>query len=720
MKSSSSKYRMALLPALSLITVMTAAQIRNPVRWNFSTEKTGGNKYDLVLKATMEDGWHLYSQDIPEGGPIPTSFEFTESSAFKLIGKVRELSDAEVKFDKSFNMEVKMYNDEAVFRQEIEVLSPEDFTVDGSLEFMCCNDESCLPPRDVDFSFTVPGTAGGAKEDAAAMAKSGKVMEMPADLRKKLTPAKNSLEGRIAGDSTTKTETGPVTDEAMQEGKEAENTTAGRETDYLTGSAGNDNRSSIWVFFLVAFLGGLAGVLTPCVFPMIPMTVSFFMQGSDNRMRAIARGLVFGISVILIYTSLGFLVSLTGAGADLANQVSTHWIPNLIFFILFMIFAASFLGMFELVLPGAWTNKTDSQVDKGGYLATFFMALTLVLVSFSCTGPIVGAILVESVGGLRLKPIIGMFGFSLAFALPFTLLAIFPSWLKNLPKSGGWLNSVKVVLGFIVLAFGMKFLSTIDQTYHLGILSRDIYLAVWIVIFTLLGLYLLGKLRLAHDSPVETLSVPRLVLAIATFTFVLYLVPGLFGAKLTAIAPLIPPETSQNFSLRSAMPGAALSPAGEGDGSVTTGQCGEARYSDILHLPYGLMGYFDYEQGMECAREVGKPVLIDFKGHACSNCKEMVARVWSDPAVLSRLRNDYVIIALYNDDRTRLPEADWVTSSTGKVLRTMGRVNVEFEMQRFKTNTMPLYALVDHDGSLLAEPRGTDLDPSPGPHVDEP
>ena len=442
---------------------------------------------------------------------------------------------------------------------------------------------------------------------------------------------------------------------------------------------------------------------------MIPMTVSFFMQGSENRGKAIIKGLIFGISIIAIYTAIGVIVSISSAGAELTNSLSTHWIPNLIFFVLFMVFAASFLGMFELVLPSKWVNSADKQADKGGYLGAFFMAFTLVLVSFSCTGPIVGALLVEATGGLALKPILGMFGFGLAFALPFTLFAIFPSWLKGLPKSGGWLNSIKVVLGFVVLAFGMKFLSAIDQSYHLGIMSREVYLSIWIVIFIMLGFYLLGKLKFAHDSDLPHVSVPRLVFAIAAFSFAIYMVPGLFGANLSSISALIPPKSSQEFDLTSGK-GSPISSIQENFPSGTGGMI-NAKYSDFLHLPYGLNGFFDYEEGMAFARKNNMPVLLDFKGHACSNCKEMEGKVWSDPSVLSRLRGNYVIIALYTDDRTKLPEDEWITSEVdGKVKKTLGKKNLDLQIRRYNTNTQPLYVLVDPDGNTLAEPRGHNLD----------
>ncbi len=456
-------------------------------------------------------------------------------------------------------------------------------------------------------------------------------------------------------------------------------------------------------------LAGFAGLLTPCVFPMIPMTVAFFSQGIKNRANSVMKAIVFGLSIIFIYTSIGLIVSLTSAGADFANNLSTHWIPNVIFFTLFMTFAVSFLGMFELVLPGRLINRSDKQADRGGIIASFFMGVTTVLVSFSCTGPIVGALLVEAASGDVIKPTLGMFGFSLAFALPFTLFAIFPSWLNNLPKSGGWLNSVKVILGFIVLAFGLKFLSNIDQAYHLGILSRQIYLAIWIVIFTIMGFYLLGKIKFAQDSDLPFISVPRLVLIIATFVFVLYLVPGLFGAPLNSISGLIPPQDPQGYKIPSQVRGSSLGISNVPDNGSGT-LCEAPKYADFLHLPYGLKGYFDYDQGLACAKELNKPVLLDFKGHACSNCKEMESKVWSDPAVLKRLRNEYIIIALYVDDRTKLDESEWVVSEyDGKVKKTLGKKSADFQITRYKTNSQPYYVILDPNENVLVPPRSHDL-----------
>lgn len=656
-----------LIPAIILILsfspVVTSGQIFDPVTWKYSYEKVSDTEFELVFKAEIEDTWHLYSQDIPKGGPIPTSFSFEESSQFELIGPVVEVTVPKEKFDPSFDMTVKLFSVEAVFKQRVKVNATEDVNIQGSVEFMSCDDERCLPPKEDDFEFFI-GTAevGTADEPVEEIdSKEAVIFESQVDL---------------------------VTEETDE-----------------TASSGK----SMWGFFLFSVLAGFAGILTPCVFPMIPMTVAFFSQGTENRLKSIIKAFIFGLSIIIIYTSVGLIVSLTSAGADFASTLSTHWIPNLIFFLLFMAFAASFLGMFELVMPSGLVNRADKRADSGGYLAAFFMGLTTVLVSFSCTGPIVGALLVEAASGEVVKPTIGMFGFGLAFALPFTLFAIFPSWLSNLPKSGGWLNSIKVILGFIVLAFGLKFLSNMDQTYHLGLLSRDVYLAIWIVIFTLMGFYLMGKIKFAHDSDLPYIGVPRLVLIIATFAFVLYLVPGLFGAPLKSISGLIPPQESQAFSLH------ALTSSNSGSSQYVEDQessiCETPKYSDFLHLPYGLEGYFDYEQGLECARKLNKPILLDFKGHACSNCKEMEGKVWSDPQVLKRLQEDYLIIALYVDDRTKLPESEWIVSEfDGKVKKTIGKKYADFQISNYQVNTQPYYVLIDHDEQLLTTPRSHNLD----------
>jgi thiol:disulfide interchange protein DsbD len=632
--------------AFILFASFASGQIYDPVTWDFRYEKKGDLQYELIFTAAIDKNSHIYAMDIPEGGPIPTSFSFDTLSGYKLLGKTYEVTKPVEVFDDAFGFKIKTFSEKAEFRQKITSVDP-SFTVTGAVNFMACNNATCSPPKDVDFSVIISDQAAG-----------------------QVIKANNS---------------GP---ESIPSGS---------------------NRGLL-KFFLISLLAGFAGVLTPCVFPMIPMTVAFFSQGSENRSKAIFKALIFGISIVLIYSSLGIIVSLTSAGAGFANSLSTHWIPNILFFALFILFAVSFLGAFEIVLPNKWVTGADSKVDKGGMLAAFFMGLTTVIVSFSCTGPIIGALLVEAASGDVLRPTIGMVGFGVAFALPFTVFALFPSIMSRIPKSGGWLNSIKVVLGFIMLAFSMKFLMNIDSVYSLGILSRDVFIAIWIVLFSLLGFYLMGKIKFSHDSDLPYIGTFRLFLIITVFSFVVYLVPGLFGAPLKGLSSFLPsPETSE-FNLLKLVSenkpysGTAIQPV------FTAGLCSEPKHGDLFDMPLGLKGYFDYKQGIACAKEQGKPVLIDFKGHACANCKLMEAKVWSDPEVLRRLRDNFVIIALYVDDRTQLPENEWIMSALdGKQKKTIGKINEDLEISKFKTNALPLYVIADYEGNPLNEPMPTNL-----------
>jgi len=626
------------------------AQIVEPVKWTFES-KQEGQEATLIFKAVIDDGWHLYDTDLPEGGPVKTSVHFADSSLFELSAPLTKDPQPTEVFDKTFNMKLGYFSKEATLTQKIKLKSNDKVEIKGFVEFMSCNDETCTPPAEAEFTF---------------------------QFNKELTGQ---------GETT-------VSDSPS------------------AGGANSAQSGNLLIFLFFSFLAGLAAILTPCVFPMIPMTVSFFMNSGESKLKSRLYAAFYGFSIIAIYTIVGTLVAvLFGPGA--ANWLSTHWLPNLIFFAVFMIFAFSFFGMFEIVLPSWLVNKSDKQVDKGGFVGSFFMALTLVLVSFSCTGPIVGAILVESAGGQILKPIVGMFGFSLAFALPFTLFALFPGWLSNLPKSGGWLNSVKVVLGFLELALGLKFLSVADQTYHWGILDREVYLALWIVIFVLLGFYLLGKLKFAHDSDVKHVSVPRLLMAIVSFSFVVYLVPGMFGAPLKAISGYLPPQSTHDFDLHQIIRDEvklATPTTGTISGIPENEICEKPKFSEFLHLPHGLEGYFDYEQGMACARKLNKPVFIDFTGHGCVNCREMEATVWSDPRVLERLKNKFVVIALYVDDKSTLPESEWITSTyDGKVKKTLGKKYADFQISRYGVNAQPYYVLLDGKGEKLVEPRAYDL-----------
>jgi thiol:disulfide interchange protein len=665
-----------------IVPFLSFAQVLKPVKWNFSTKQINPGEVQLIFTATIDRPWHMYSQDVPPppDGPVATSFNFEKSGDYKTLGKVKESKSIE-EFDNQFKSTLKYFNDKAVFTQNIGVISAKDFKISGYLEFMCCDDNTCLAPETIDFEFSIKGNP---EAGATPVSDNKKVVEPEKVSSDTVNQVKDTL---VKSDTTDKGEIKPVI------------------------SGGMEKNSSLWTLFFFSFLAGLAAILTPCVFPMIPMTVTFFLKEKD-KVKAKAQALFYGISIIFIYTVIGTVVAVT-LGANFANFLSTHWLPNVLFFLIFLFFAASFLGMFEITLPSWMINKSDAQADRGGIIGSFFMAFTLVLVSFSCTGPIVGAILVASAGGEVLEPIIGMLGFSLAFALPFTLFAFFPRWLNNMPKSGGWLNSVKVVLGFIELALGLKFLSIADQTYHWGILDREIYLAFWIVIFTLMGLYLLGKLKFAHDSEVKFISVPRLGLAIATFTFVVYMIPGMFGAPLQALSGYLPPQATHDFDLNKIVRDNIQiygTPAGSGAEHGGYTLCDKPKHGDILHLPHGLEGYFDYEQALACAQKQQKPVFIDFTGHGCVNCREMEARVWSDPRVLKKLREDFILVALYVDDKTELPESEWITSTyDGKVKKTIGKKYADYQISKYNINAQPYYVLLDAKGELLVTPKAYDL-----------
>lgn len=620
-----------------------SAQVFTPVKWDISSKLLENNEVELVFKASIDDTWHLYSQDIPMAPPA-TTFTFNASNKYERIGTVTE-TESISEYDANFDMVLKYFAHEATFTQKIKLLSDDTISVKGYITYMSCDDTQCLPPSDEEFDFLFN------------------------------EPSKKAITAQEA----------EITPESSQ------------------------SDESLVHFFFFAFLFGLAAILTPCVFPMIPMTVSFFMKDSENKAKGRMQASVYGLAIIAIYVFIGSVLAVV-AGPGIANWLSTHWLPNILFFLIFMFFAASFFGMFEIVLPHWLVNKSTANEDKGGIIGPIFMAFTLVLVSFSCTGPIVGTILVESAGGQILKPIIGMLGFSLAFALPFTLFAFFPQWLNKLPKSGGWLNSVKVVLGFLELALGLKFLSIADQTYHWGILDREVYLALWIVIFALMGFYLLGKIKFAHDSDVPFVSVPRLILSIVTFSFVVYMIPGLWGAPLKALSGYMPPMHTQDFDIDKSIREHLKMVEFSGNAKDKKAICESPKYHEFLHLPHGLEGYFDYEQALACAKEQNKPLFIDFTGHGCVNCREMEANVWADPKVLSILQNDYIVTALYVDDKTKLPEEEWITSDyDGKVKKTIGKKFADFQISRFNTNAQPFYVLLNPNGEMLMQPKAYDL-----------
>ncbi len=647
---------------LWLVTLSAVAQLVDPVKWSFEQKKVSDTEVDLIINAEVLSGWHLYGMYFEEGGPNPTTIKFSESAAYEPLGKVKQDPEPKEIMDEIFGIKIQEFAHNASFIQRIKLKSTKRLEITAVIEGQACMEDGQCVLTESEHTFVLNGSGAG-----------------------QVTPKKKTTEN-LTGLKTTL-----LLDQEFNQS-------------YLKAAEDAKTSGSLWLIFWGAFIAGLAALLTPCVFPMIPMTVTFFMKGADNKSRARFHALVYGISIIGIYTIIGTIVAIT-LGPEFANWLSTHWLPNVFFFLIFMFFAASFLGMFEIVLPSWLINKVDAKADQGGLTGTFFMAFTLVLVSFSCTGPIVGSILVESAKGEFMKPVIGMFGFSLAFALPFTLFAFFPNWLKGLPKSGGWLNSVKVILGFLELALGLKFLSVADQTYHWGILDREIYIALWIVIFALMGLYLLGKLKFSHDSDLPYLSVPRLSLAVLTFAFVVYLIPGMIGAPLKALSGYLPPQTSHDFDL------AALVRNNTGAEVEEAVICEKPKFGEKLHLPHGLHGYFDYEQALACAKAQNKPIFIDFTGHGCVNCREMEANVWSEPRVLKRLKEDYVIAAIYVDDKTPLPEEEWVKSSfDDKVKKTLGKVNADFQITNFNVNAQPFYVLLDHNGRMLNIPVAYDKD----------
>ena len=648
-------FKRILFACVALVAVLPSWAQLEPVKWSTSVDELETGLYRIVFTATVDAGWHIYDLGPYEmGGPMATSFEFTPDGAYTLDGGVYALAEAHREFDPIYEMEIGYYEGRAQFAQNVRCTDGAMIAV--TADWMACNETNCVT-GDNDFSIEVGKSAASASAPAT--------------------------------DNSAKT--------AANESK-------------VSAAASASSGGSLWGYILSAIGWALVALLTPCVFPMIPMTVSFFLKGSGSAAAGRFRALMYGLFIVILYAvPIGIIILITWlvggdvVTADIFNWLATHWLPNLIFFAVFMIFAASFFGAFEIVLPEKLVNDSDSKSDKKGLAGIFFMALTLVLVSFSCTGPIVGSVLIQSTSGEFWTPIITMLAFSVVFALPFTLFALFPSWLKKLPKSGGWLNSVKVVLGFVELALGLKFLSVADQTYHWGILDREVYLALWIVIFSLLGLYLLGKLRFKHDSDMPYLSVTRLVLAIITFAFVVYMIPGMWGAPLKALSGYMPPMQTQDFVMTAGSGAAA--PSSQSSAPETG-----VKYGDVLKLPLGLEGFFDLAEAEAYAAKVDKPLFVDFTGHGCVNCREMEARVWSDPRVLELLRNEYVIVALYADDKLKVDESDWVTTDTGKVLKTLGKINSYYALKTYGVNAQPYYVLQGRNGEPLVEPRGYDLD----------
>lgn len=661
---------------LGLAPLLLKAQLQQKPTWETKTSKSEvkiGEEIELIFTSKIQKDWYMYSSDFSESvGPTVARFDFEKHPSYQLVGKLKPVGNHK-HFDEVFEGEVSTFTGKAEFRQKVKILKANP-VIKVALEFQEC---SQITGMCVLF-------------DDEIVIKNIKVLD-----DKGASNTTPTAEPSV--DTATTNVVSIATDTTPKAVIQSDDKVAPK-----TNSVSGGDQKSMLAFLIFAFFGGLVAVVTPCVFPMLPMTVTFFTKRSETRGLALKRAFGFGLSIVGIYASLGVIFGVFGLGEDFGNALSTHWLPNILFFVIFIVFAASFLGMFEITLPHQFVNQVDSKSSMGSFLGVFFMAFTLVLVSFSCTGPIVGSLLIEAVGGQFLKPALGMAAFGAGLAAPFTLFAIFPSWLQNLPKSGGWLNSVKVVLGFLELALAFKFLSIPDQTYHWGLLDREIYIAIWIVVFFLLGLYLLGKLRFAHDDEVTSISVPRLFLAIATFTFVLYLFPGLFGAPLKAISGYLPPQETLDFD---------LSKRSSHSSQKSSDFPEKVRFDDVFKpLPHELNGFYDYKEALAYSKKVNKPIFIDFTGHGCVNCREMEANVWSDPAVLKRLQEDFVVLALYVDDKTELPKEEWyVSTRDNKEKKTIGKQNADLQITKYNANAQPYYVIIDQNEKTLVEPKAYDL-----------
>ncbi len=638
------KFSKILLTALfSLFATMGMAQEGTTrTAWSAEVENLGEGYYNINVTAQVPEDLHIYALG-ELGGYNPTTIT-VESEKISLEGEVTALREPHTYYDDIFMIDMGDYSGEVTFTQKV-AAHKKNAKVAITVEWQECTEGTCQMGE--------------------------------AELEVKL-------------------------------GKEV--VVAPKEEAQVASAEAKSNGGNFWAMIIEAIIWGFAALLTPCVFPMVPMTVSFFMKGSENKAKAKFRAIMYGVFIVALYTlPIAALIIITrvvggdAVTADIFIWLATHWLPNIIFFIVFMIFAASFFGAFEIVLPSKLVNKSDENVDKKkGLGGVFFLALTLVLVSFSCTGPIVGSVLIKATQGEVWTPIFAMMAFSLAFSIPFVLCALFPGLLNKMPKSGGWLNSVKVVLGFVEVALGLKFLSTADQVYHWGLLDREIYLAIWIVCFTLLGFYLLGKLKFKHDSEVKYISTFRLFAAIGVFAFVVYMIPGMWGAPLRGLSGYLPPMQSQDFVLGSG----TTSAAAESDNADLS----TVKYGDFLELPLGLEGFFDLEEAKAYAAKVGKPIFLDFTGHGCVNCREMESRVWSDPTVKAKLENEFVICALYVDDKKQVAKEDWVVAANGKTLKTLGKINSAFALEQFGANAQPHYVILDAEGKQLGDARGYNLD----------
>lgn len=639
-----------LLAILSFLSLGAYAQMQDPVKWKSRIEKLSDTEYQVFLDASLEGEWHMYSQYTPENGPLPMEFIYNNAQGnYEPQGKATE-SKYEVKYNDIFEVDEYYFAKEAQFSHVIKVTNPDTQNIQLELSYQACTD-MCISFNKF-FIFDLKSLTS----------------------KEVLNFEEVSNTPSVTSDATTTTDSDVTTTEKSGEQK------------------------GMLSIFILSFLGGFAALLTPCVFPMIPMTVSFFTKQSKSKAKGVKNALIYGISIIVIYVVLGLLVTKI-FGADALNALSTNVIFNVVFFLILMVFAISFLGAFEIMLPNSWANKIDKQADRGGLIGIFFMAMALAIVSFSCTGPIVGTLLVEAASKGGIAPLVGMLGFSSALALPFMLFAMFPGWLNSLPRSGGWMNSVKVSLGFLELALALKFLSNADLVLQLGWLQREVFIALWIAIFGAWAMYLFGKLQLPHDSAVTKISVGRALLAVIVSAFTIYMIPGLWGAPLKVLSGLTPPLTYSE------------SPKGLGGAVVssTTDLPTGAKEG-----PNGIIAFTDYETGIAYAKEVGKPVLLDFTGYACVNCRKMEDHVWTDPKLLPVLKNDVVLISLYVDDKKELPQSEqYISETTGKKIKTIGNKWSDYQIERYQANAQPYYIILDSEGNDLNQPVGYT------PNVDE-
>ena len=665
---------------LFLFPILINAQIFSPAKWTSSVKEVGQNEFEIEVSGKIDKGWHLYSSKHPDGGiGIPASATFKPSANTKLVGGVREVGKRIDKYSQIFEQDEKYFENQIKFVQKVKVTGDKPVNVSYTIEFQMCDAERCLPPDETSGTVKITPTATD-KEEAKSDEKTEEDSKVVDSATTKVAPHDTISHDTINAVVSSTQDTIKKVDDSL-----------------LADNEKKDN--GLLKIFSLGFLGGLAALLMPCIFPMIPLTVSMFTKQSKSKGEGIGKAFIYGLSIIVIYVALGLLATVI-FGPSVLNEMSTNPWVNLAFFIVFIVFAISFFGAFELTLPSKWVNAADKGADKGGLIGIFFMAFTLALVSFSCTGPIIGSLLVQATqGGNYYSLMVGMFGFSLALAIPFTLFAMFPGWLNSMPKSGGWLNTIKVSLGFIELAFALKFLSNADLVWQMNWLPREIFLAFWIAIFIFLGLYLLGKFRLELDSPTQTIGVPRMLFALMSVTFAVYMIPGLWGGPLKLLSGLTPPMTYSE------------SPRGFHEG-MGGGQA-TAKFDDpnMVAGPHGIPSFKDFDQAAAYATKVGKPMLLDFTGHACANCRKVEERVWSDERVKKILAEDVVLVSLYVDEAKELPEDQKVFSKAlGRNLKTVGNKWTSFEIEHFNANAQPYYILVDKDLKRFSKPLEAELD----------